>query len=133
MRSYSISQRNRSQGSRTWYGRIRDSESGKTSYLSLKTTKKREAEEWLSRMCAERFLPERAKPNDVAVREAVQSWLRGVEMAKGGYSRTVELYATHLRPLAEWCAKNGVIMLSEFTPVQFSRAMAPKATPVTTA
>ena len=51
------------------------------------------------------------------MREAVQAWLRGVEMAKGGYSRTVELYATHLRPLAEWCAKNGVIMLSEFTPV----------------
>lgn len=117
MRSYSIAQRKKAQGVNTWYGRLNDSDTGKTTYVSLRTTKKREAEMWLARMNAERFFPELAKVPDVPMNDAVQAWLRGVEMSKGGYSKTVELYAFHLRPLAEWSTKNGIRNLAEFTPV----------------
>lgn len=116
MRSYSISQRKKSQGSKTWYGCTVESDSGTARYVSLKTEKKREAEVWLARMNAERFFPEMVKIPDVPIRDAVQAWLRGVEISKGGYSRTVGAYANHLRPLAEWCAKNGVRNLADFTP-----------------
>lgn len=56
MKSYSICQANKLHGSDYWYGRINDD--GEVKYISLKTKRKSEAQEWLSMMNARRFLPE---------------------------------------------------------------------------
>ena len=56
MKSYSICQANKRHGSDYWYVRINDD--GEVKYISLKTKRKSEAQEWLSMMNARRFLPE---------------------------------------------------------------------------
>ena len=56
MKSYSICQPNKRHGSDYWYGRINDD--GEVKFISLKTKRKSEAQEWLAMMNARRFLPE---------------------------------------------------------------------------
>ena len=56
MKSCSICQANKHHDSDYWYGRINDD--GEVKYISLKTKRKSETQEWLAMMNARRFLPE---------------------------------------------------------------------------
>lgn len=116
MRTYSISRRKISQGKKTWYGRSSDQDSGEVRYISLKTEKKKEAEEWLARMNASRFSPQVKKQMDVDIREASLAFLRGVEASKGKGSSTLKVYSTQQAALLGWCAANGIDSLAEFSP-----------------
>lgn len=116
MLRHSISQRNRSRGINTWYGRIYDDSTGETRYQSLGTDKKKEAKEWMDRMNSARFMPERVEARDVPVLDAVRAYLRNTEISKGPKSLTLGLYTTQGNALTEWCAKHGVQTVLKFSP-----------------
>ena len=58
MPTYTILQRYRCRGNKTWYGRINDG--GVIKYMSLKTKRKADAQAWLDAKNAARFFPELA-------------------------------------------------------------------------
>ena len=89
MKSYSISQRYKYRGNLTWYGRI--AEDGEFSYISLKTKRKSDAQEWLNMMNAARFMPEEIRrklmPKDRGFDEALPKFLDSVAASKGDDSK----------------------------------------------
>ena len=101
MKNYSISQRKKSRGNLTWYGRT--FEDGKlVDEVSLKTTSKGEARMWLDAMNATRFIPENLisyakKTEDRQVDEAVSAFLTSVRSEKGPESATFKAYDSRLR------------------------------------
>ena len=50
MKRYSVVQRHKSRGIRTWYGRIFDMDDGSVQYVSLGVEKKKEALAWRDRI-----------------------------------------------------------------------------------
>lgn len=63
MKRYSIVQRHKSRGIKTWYGRIADGPLVR--YVSLGVTRKADAMEWLHLKNAEKFFPEKS-PDAIA-------------------------------------------------------------------
>lgn len=116
MLRYSITQRNKARGIKTWYGRTYNTETMEISYRSLGTEKKMEAKEWLDRVNSARFMPEKVKARDVPVLDAVRAYLRNTEISKGPRSLTLGLYTTQGNALATWCAERGVQTIMGFTP-----------------
>lgn len=117
MKSYSISQRKKSRGNRTWYGR--EFEDGLlVREISLKTKNRQEAMDWLNMMNAARFMPEevrsRLAPKDHPLRDAVVSFLRSVDAAHGN-SGTPMAYRYRIRAMEEWAAGRGVVSIRDFT------------------
>lgn len=126
MKNYSISQRKKSRGNLTWYGRT--FEDGKlVDEVSLKTTSKGEARMWLDAMNATRFIPENLissakKTEDRPVEEAVSAFLTSVRSEKGPESATFKAYDSRLRKWVEWCGHMEIGSLRAFkreTAVQF--------------
>lgn len=115
MKKYSILQRYRSRGNATWYGRI--SGDGVLRYVSLGVRKKAEAQEWLNRMNAEKFLPASAfeERKDRVFAESVVAFLGSVETAHGSDSRTVAAYASRLSGFAKWARGEGIRTLRDLT------------------
>lgn len=114
MKSYSICQANRRHGSDSWYGRI--NEEGKVRYISLRTKRKSDANEWLAMMNARRFLPEESggwKRRDIS--ETAAAFLRAVGASRGGESRTAAAYAARIAILEAFCTAAKVFTLGEFT------------------
>lgn len=115
MKSYSISQRKKSLGNKTWYGRI--AEDGIFTYVSLKTTRRIDAEQWLNAMNASRFLPSEfmkvCSTNDVKITEAVESFMTHVG-STASY-KTVKVYRCRLKTWTDWCESHGVSSLRKFT------------------
>lgn len=117
MKRYSISQRKKSRGNLTWYGRTY--EGGiLVSEVSLATKRKSDAQAWLDSMNASKFLPEnmfRINDGDRGVSEAVDKFLQAEEAEKGRLSATYEAYRSRLKSWTSWCGSNGIVTLRGFT------------------
>ena len=104
MRSYSISQRKKSRGNNTWYGRTFE-DGVLVSEVSLKTKRKSDATDWLNMMNAARFMPDemrrRFEPSDRAFGDAIQKFISSVE-AKGDGGKTVLAYRSRLAVFDTW-------------------------------
>lgn len=105
MKSYSISQRNKSRGSKVWYGRtfeggvlIREE--------SLKTTSRMDAKAWLDMKNASRFNPGLDPDNNVGIVKAINDYM------DYNSSRVSDKYMESLRvnvrnKFVPWCKANG--------------------------
>lgn len=116
MRSYSISQRKKSRGNLTWYGRTFE-DGTLVSEVSLKTTRKADAKAWLDAMNASRFVPEafRKTEQDREIGPAVESFLTSVSTERGPKSATYRAYRSRLKSWVEWCGRKKITALREFT------------------
>jgi len=107
--AYSITRRNKSLGNDTWYGRIHDG--GKIRYVSLKTTSKSRAQEWLTAQwskCAAQESPKN-EGNDcqdhkrkrivpeINLRQVMRKWLVSIEASKGADSLTFRDYESRVK------------------------------------
>lgn len=119
MKNYSISQRKKSRGNLTWYGRT--FENGVLlSEVSLKTERKADAKVWLDAMNASRFIPENlfrlpGTEKDMAVKDAVRSFMDSVSASNGPDSNTYRAYSYRIAHWARFCERNGVSTLVSFT------------------
>jgi integrase len=114
MLKYSIVQRNKATGSKTWYLRTFDTESKRIKYESLNTEKKGEAQSVLLRKNAELFkTPEQLhQENQPTIREAVYKWLDIVSRGKQG---TFMDYKNKVPHLLDFCKRNNIERLGKFT------------------
>jgi site-specific recombinase XerD len=112
---YSILQRYRSRGNRTWYGHEYDR--GLRRSFSLHTKKRSDAQAWLDAKNAERFLPEslRDQKKDRPIDDAISMFLAEKEGSSGNPG-TIAQYAYDLRNMARWMHGNGASSLREITP-----------------
>lgn len=115
MKRFGISQRNRSRGNRTWYGRIFDTETGETSYVSLGTTSRKNALDWLAKANAERFLPKRDEPKNPGIGECAEAYLQNIERVRRRDSGTLSLYARYLGELSRFCREQGIAGMADFS------------------
>lgn len=137
MKSYSISQRNKSRGGKNWYGR--EFEGGiLVREFSLKTKNKQNALDWLNMMNASRFMPEdvkaRLEPKDRPIKDAVESFLIATATTAGTDSKTEKAYKYRLGNLVRWCEQEGILMLRELSSekaLHFSQQMGEKFAPKT--
>lgn len=113
MKSYSISQRNKSRGSLVWYGR--EYENGLlVKEISLKTTNKKEARIWLDAMNVSRFLPESMRSNSLASRvtivDAVNAYLdhQSTHVTDASYKSSLSA----LKRLKRYCEEVGMEKLT---------------------
>jgi hypothetical protein len=119
MKSFSISQRKKSRGNRTWYGRTFE-DGLLVEEVSLKTTRKSDAQAWLDAMNATRFLPENLLSGvhgkkDKPVGESVELFMREVASEKGYRSATYRAYGSRLKQWEEWCNVAGIGSLRSFS------------------
>ena len=119
MKSYSISQRKKSRGNLTWYGRTFDN-GVLLEEVSLKTKRKSDAMAWLDAMNASRFMPENmfripGTEKDMAVKDAVRSFMDSVSASNGPDSNTYRAYSYRIAHWARFCERNGVSTLVSFT------------------
>lgn len=119
MKSYSISQRKKSRGNMTWYGRT--FENGVlVSEISLKTERKADAKAWLDVMNASRFMPENMlhtgkTERDRDIYEAVRMFMDSVSASNGHESNTYRAYQSRISHWMKWCERNGVSTLASFS------------------
>lgn len=110
--TYSIQQRKKAQGIRTWY--LRTCTDGKQSFRSLHTTKKGEAKAILERTKLKAALPEIPGQNDMAIPEMAEKWMSQVELSFGRGSRTSLAYSSRIRRWVRWCESRRIGKLSDF-------------------
>lgn len=113
MKHYSISQRKKSRGNSTWYGRTFDN-GVLVREESLHTRRKSDAQAWLDAMNAARFMPGnlfRTEQKDMAIGDALKTFLKSKE--DGG--NTYRAYASRLSGWEHWCNIENVMTLREFT------------------
>jgi site-specific recombinase XerD len=112
---YSISKRNKSRGSGSWYGGEFDPVTGKTVWKSLHTSKKGEAVFWRDKMNASRFLPPEPKIPIIHLNEAIETFLLDVENVRKCVAGTVKLYSHYLKQFETFCKHNAITNVHEIT------------------
>lgn len=114
MKRYSILQRYKSRGNMTWYGRISDG--GIIRYVSLKVTRKSDAQEWLDLQNSRKFLPEEllAEKKDRRLQVSANDYLDYVSSAHGPDSLTYKAYGNKLKYLTRWSERHDVMTLRDF-------------------
>lgn len=121
MKSYSISQRKKSLGNLTWYGRTFDN-GVLISEISLKTKRKSDALAWLDMMNASRFMPEdvrkKIERRDADFKSAIPKFLDSVSASKGPDSKTYLAYSYRLNSFTKWLDERGIRTLGQFENVE---------------
>jgi site-specific recombinase XerD len=107
-------QRNKSKGSRIWYGGI--VKNSETKWISLKTTDKKIAMEWFAKMHASRFAPNEKQPSRLKLCDTVEAYIADVEKVRRRSKGTVNEYKKHLNLFRSWCAFKGIADICEITP-----------------
>lgn len=115
MKRFGISQRNRSRGNRTWYGRIFDTETGETSYVSLGTTSRQNALDWLAKANAERFLPKRSEPKNPGIGECAEAYLKNIGAVRRRDPGTLAVYSRYIGELSRFCGEQGIAGIADFS------------------
>lgn len=122
MHSYSISQRKKSRGNNTWYGRTFE-DGVLVSEVSLKTKRKSDAIDWLNMMNASRFMPDEVRrrlvPDDRKIVDAVPKFMDSI-CAKGDGERTVTAYNSRLSAFVKWLGWEDISTFRSFTPEKAS-------------
>jgi site-specific recombinase XerD len=107
-------QRNKSRGSKIWYGGV--CENGETKWISLKTDKYAVAMEWYNKSQASRYAPREEKTARVRMPDAIEAYLSDVEKVRRRTAGTVKEYSKHLRMFQKWLAGKGFAELMDITP-----------------
>lgn len=117
---FSISQRKKSRGNMTWYGR-KYVDGLLVSEESLATKRKADAQAWLDSMNAARFSPEfmmKMERKDYGIEESVRAFMDFQFSTKGSGSRTCWQYDMNMRLWVKWCLERGVRTLRSFGKVE---------------
>ena len=112
MATYSIQQRKKAQGIKTWY--LRTCIGGKQKFESLHTTNKKEAEAILDRIKMKDAMPSMPGMNDRDIESMAADWLRQIEMVHGAFGKTAMAYNSRIKQWTGWCKKNGIRNHSQF-------------------
>jgi len=107
-------QRNKSKGSKIWYGGI--AKNGTTKWVSLKTADKKIAMEWHNKCQASRYAPKEEKPSQLKLCDAMEAYLADVEKVRRRSKGTVKEYKKHLHLFRKWCELKGIADIGEITP-----------------
>lgn len=109
----SLVQINKHQGNETFYLRSYDKKTRKTSYRSLHTTSRIEAERILAKETAKNY----GNTNATAptIRNTLDSFFDTVEIRKGS-ARTLSNYRTQLEPLEDFFKAKRIKVITDFTP-----------------
>jgi site-specific recombinase XerD len=114
---HSISQRNKSRGSSAWHGSYMDPHTNRVLWKSLRTEKKSEAQAWLDRMNARRFMPpEQAAEPSVQAGEAIGAFMRDAENVRKLSKGTLRVYECQLSLLRKFFDGRGIRSLQSITP-----------------
>ncbi len=119
MPTYTIVQRAKYRGDQTWY--LRTCENGRTTYRSLGTDRKREAQAFLDRMNARRLLPDLPGTGDARMEEIVFGWLSKMRSEHGAYSPTFAAYRFRIAHFARFCSERRIERYSDLGPLQAAR------------
>lgn len=117
MKRYSISQRKKSRGNLTWYGRTYEN-GVLVEEISLATRRRSDAQMWLDSMNASKFMPEsmfRVGANDRPLRESVEKFMEMVCSEKGRESATYRAYRVIMSSWATWCDSRSIRSLRAFS------------------
>ena len=126
--TYSIVQRHKSSGIKTWY--LRTYQDGKTSFKSLKTESKKQATEMLERIKLAKYLPQAVDPNDVPIVGAVDGWVKSVEYEFGPDGLTTRAYKARIKHFSRFAERCGINTFSQLSPQimeEFARSLDGKA------
>ena len=132
MKHFSIFQKHKCRGNLNWYGRI--SENGRFRVVSLGTTKKSDAEMWLSKMNYEKFLPQPPEHSDATIIEACNKFLDKISIGNNISHRTLEAYTQELAHFKEWCNIHKfkyVSQINELDTIDFSASIISRFAPKT--
>jgi len=111
-------QRNKTKGSKNWYGGV--VENGVTKWVSLKTANKKVADEWFNRMQANRYSPEQKEAKPVSLEQASEAFLLDVENVRKRVAGTVRLYSIYLKEFKIWCKNHDITDIRGVTPTACS-------------
>ncbi|SHL41974.1 Site-specific recombinase XerD [Fibrobacter sp. UWOV1] len=112
MKKFSVVQRHKSRGIKTWYGRIYDKDSGRPpQYVSLGVDKKKDALAWRDRMVADQLNGNVGKGDSVLVSNAIESFFRTNDMS----DLTERNYRSAFIVLEEWFREKGINVLGDIT------------------
>lgn len=117
MKRYSISQRKKSRGNLTWYGRTYEN-GVLVSEISLATKRRSDAVMWLDSMNASKFMPEnmfRIKENDRPLKETAEKFMDTVCSEKGPNSATYRAYRVIMGSWLSWCDRKQIRTLRAFS------------------
>lgn len=111
MKRYSVVQRHKSRGIRTWYGRIFDMDDGSVQYVSLGVEKKKEALAWRDRMITEQMTGSSGKGASVSVETAIESFMKSSDVSEW----TATNYRSALSAMGAWLTDNKIRVLGDMT------------------
>lgn len=117
--NYSISQRKKNIGIKTWY--LRTSTAGRVSYKSLKTTNKKEALAILAELNAKKLMPNLEGSGDADMLTIIDEWTRHIEFQFGKTARTAAAYRARIARFRDFCGAQGLLKYSELTPLHLER------------
>jgi len=109
-------QRNKSKGSKIWYGGI--AKNGATKWVSLKTTDRKVAMDWFAKMQASLYAPPPKEEQSSCLKlcDAANAYLADVEKVRRRSKGTVKEYKKHLHLFRKWCTSKGIADINEITP-----------------
>lgn len=116
MKKFSVVQRHKSRGIKTWYGRIYDVDTGSVQYVSLGVEKKKDAVAWRDRMISDQLNGRSLARRNVSISEAIESFLKTVS----GSRLTFYNYKCALYRLERWLCEKGVKDVDGITPIYAS-------------
>ncbi len=112
MKRYSVVQRHKSRGIKTWYGRIYDKESGQPpQYVSLGVEKKKDALAWRDRMVAEQINGTNRDGENVVIENAIESFLKSSDWS----DITLMNYRSAFILFEDWIHDNKIKVLGDLT------------------
>lgn len=113
MKRFSVVQRHKSRGIKTWYGRISDPGGGPPQYVSLGVEKKKDALKWRDQQIADELSGTRRAGESVPVSVAVEKFMRSSDWSP----LTVANYRCAFGAMEEWLNDNKIKVLGEMTPL----------------
>lgn len=116
MKKFSVVQRHKSRGIKTWYGRIYDVDTGSVQYVSLGVEKKKDAVAWRDRMISDQLNGRSLARRNVSISEAIESFLKTVCNSR----LTFYNYKCALSRLERWLCEKGVKDVDGITPIHAS-------------
>ena len=116
MKKFSVVQRHKSRGIKTWYGRTYDTDTGAVQYVSLGVEKKKDAMAWRDRMIGEQLSGRTVSVVDISIAGSIEAFLKTVDGSRITYAN----YKCALRMIEEFMRERGILNMSGITPIAVS-------------
>lgn len=117
MKRYSVVQRHKSRGNKTWYGRIHDMDTGTVTYMSLSVDRKKDAIAWRDNMIASQLTGERRNDSCESIDSCVESWMSSLDCNE----LTRKNYWSAITRMLQWMNENGIRRIGDITPLEVSK------------